>query len=153
MAEEAAQPTVEAALTKPDAAKKGEAVADAKPEVNDFDELGWPREYQHENGEVILYQPQMDEWKDYTMLTAKAAVSVQFKGSDEFHYGAVHLKAKTEVDKVEEKVLLHEFTITKMHFPDIDDEIAAKTRDLRQGAAAVERGDQVAARQDRQVKG
>ena len=138
VAEEAAQPTVEAAVTKPDVAKKGEAVADAKPGDDDFYELGWPREYQHENGEVVLYQPQMDEWKDYKTLTAKAAVSVQFKGSDEFHYGAVYLKAKTEVDKVEEKVLLDEFTITKMHFPDIDDEIAAKTRDLVTKALSVE---------------
>jgi|GEM_PF-1058206 len=137
VAEEAAQPTVEAAVTKPDAAKKGEAMADAKPGDDDFEELGWPREYQHENGEVVLYQPQMDEWKDYKTLTAKAAVSVQFKGSDEFLYGAVYLKAKTEVDKVEEEVLLDEFTITKMHFPDIDDEIAAKSRDLVTKALSV----------------
>jgi hypothetical protein len=130
VAEEAVQPTVEATVAKPDAAKKGEAVPEAKPGDDDIEELGWPREYQHEDGEVILYQPQLDEWDDHTTLTAKSAVSVQFKGSDEFHYGALYLKATTEVDKEEEEVLLDKFEITKMHFPDIDDKIAAKTEEL-----------------------
>ncbi len=116
VAEEAAQPAVEAALAKPD--------ADA------IKELGWPREYQHEDGEVVLYQPQLDEWIDHKTLTARAAVSVQFKGSDEFHYGALYFKAKTEVDREKDEVLLDEFEITKMHFPDIDDEIIVKAVDL-----------------------
>ncbi len=140
VAEEAAQPAVEAAAVKPDAAKAQEALAAAekKPGDDDIAELGWPREYQHEEGEVVLYQPQLDEWKDFTTLTAKAAVSVQFKGSDEFQYGAIYLKAATEVDKDEDEVLLDEFEITKMHFPDIDDEIATKAGDLVAKALPVE---------------
>ena len=124
VAEESAQPAVEAAVATSD--------ADA------IEELGWPREYQHEEGEVVLYQPQLDEWVDYTTLTAKAAVSVQFKGSDEFQYGAVYLKATTEVDKEKDEVLLEKFAITKMHFPDIDDEIAAKAGELVKKALPVE---------------
>ncbi|MBG7601819.1 MAG: hypothetical protein IZT60_04635 [Gammaproteobacteria bacterium] len=140
VAEEAVQPTIEAAAVKPDAAKAQQALAaaDAKPEDDDIEELGWPRAYQHEEGEVVIYQPQMDEWKNYTTLTAKAAVSVQFKGSDEFQYGAIYLKATTEVDKDEDEVLLSEVTITKMHFPDIDDELAAKSGDLVSKAIPVE---------------
>ncbi len=140
VAEEAVQPTVEAAAVKPDAAKAQQALAaaDAKPGNDDIDELGWPRAYQHEDGEVVIYQPQMDEWKDHTTLTAKAAVSVQFKDSDEFQYGAIYLKATTEVDKDEDEVLLDDLTITKMHFPDIDDDTAAKAGDLVSKAIPVE---------------
>ncbi|MEA3303727.1 MAG: hypothetical protein U9Q75_10690 [Pseudomonadota bacterium] len=140
VAEEAAQPTIEAAAVKPDAAKAQQALAaaDAKPEVDAVEELGWPREYDHDEGQVVLYQPQLDEWKDFTTLTAKAAVSVQFKGSDEFQYGAIYLKATTEVDKDEDAVLLDDFMITKMHFPDIDDAIATKAGDLVAKALPVE---------------
>ena len=91
---------------------------------------GWPREFHDRAGEVVVYQPQMDEWTDHTTLTARAAVSVQFAGSDEFHYGALYLKAATEVDKEQQQVLLHDFTSTKLHFPNIDDEIAAKAGEL-----------------------
>ncbi len=124
VAEESVQPTVEAAVAGPDA--------------DDIGALGWPREYKHEEGEVVVYQPQLDEWIDYTTLTAKSAVSVQFKGSDEFQYGAIYLKATTEVDKERDEVLLDEFAITKMHFPDIDEEIAAKAGDLVSKALPVE---------------
>ena len=137
VAEEAAQPTVEAAVTKSDAAKKGNVLADAKPADDDIEELGWPREYQHEDGEVVLYQPQLDEWDDHKTLTAKAAVSVQFKGNDKFHYGALYFKATTEVDREEDEVLLDEFEITKMHFPDADDEMSAKVGELVKNAISV----------------
>jgi hypothetical protein len=139
VAEESAQPAVEAATARPDAAKAQEAMAamNAASVDDDVVELGWPREYQHEEGDVVLYQPQLDEWKNFTTLTAKAAVSVQFKGSDEFQYGAIYFKATTEVDKEEDEVLLDELTITKTHFPDIDDEIAAKAGELVEKAISV----------------
>jgi len=139
VAEESAQPTVKAALAGPDAAKAQKALAATNAELEDgAAELGWPREYDHDEGEVVIYQPQLDEWKDYTTLTARAAVSVQFKGSDEFQYGAIYLKATTEVDKDEDAVLLDDITITKMHFPDIDEEIAVKAGELVSKALPVE---------------
>jgi len=132
VAEEAAQPAIEAAAVKPDAGKAQEALAaaDATPDDDAISDLGWPREYDHEEGQVVVYQPQLDEWKDFTTLTAKAAISVQFKGSDEFQYGAIYLKATTEVDKDEDEVLLDNITITKMHFPDIGIESAKKASDM-----------------------
>ncbi len=138
VAEESAQPTVKAALAGPDAAKAQKALAATNAELEDgAAELGWPREYDHDEGQVVVYQPQLDEWKDYTTLTARAAASVQFKGSDEFLYGAVYFKATTEVDKEKDEVLLDNITITKTHFPDIDDEIAAKAGDLVTKAISV----------------
>lgn len=132
VAEEAVQPQIEAAATAPDAGKAQQALAaaDAIPDDAEIAGLGWPREYDHEEGQVVLYQPQLDEWKDFTTLTAKAAISVQFKGSDEFLYGAIYLKATTEVDKDEDEVLLNDITITKIHFPDIGIESAKKASDM-----------------------
>ncbi|MEN8213970.1 MAG: hypothetical protein ABFR19_06370 [Pseudomonadota bacterium] len=139
VAEEAAQPAVEAAAAKPDAAKAQQALAATETDPEDEVEvLGWPREYDHEEGQVVLYQPQLDAWSDFTTLTGKAAVSVQFKGSDEFLYGAIYIKAATEVAKEEDQVLLDDFTITKTHFPDIDDATAAKAGDLVTRAISVQ---------------
>jgi hypothetical protein len=134
VAQETAQPTIEAVAGKHDAAKAKEVLASADDAI---EELGWPREYQDDDGVVVLYQPQLDEWTDYTTLTAKSAVSVQFEGNDEFQYGVIYLKATTEVDKEEEEVLLEDFTITKTHFPDIDDEIATKAGNLVTSALPV----------------
>ncbi len=96
----------------------------------DEEYFGWPREYNGQEGEVVVYQPQVDEWVDYTTLTAKAAVSVQFTGSDVFHYGALFFRASTEVDKEEDEVLLDDIEITKLHFSDIEDSLAAQASDL-----------------------
>ena len=41
------------------------------------------------------------------------------------------------MDKEEEEVLLEDFTITKTHFPNIDDEIATKAGNLVAGALPV----------------
>ncbi|MEN8214099.1 MAG: hypothetical protein ABFR19_07030, partial [Pseudomonadota bacterium] len=91
---------------------------------------GWPREYEDDEGEVVIYQPQIDAWNDYTTLTAKAAFSVQLTGSDAFHYGALYFTAATEVDKAKSEVLLDTIEITRLHFPDTDDRIAAQAGDL-----------------------
>ena len=135
VAQEAVQPAVEAAALKPDAAEAQAALAAAEAlPAGDEDEeeleLGWPREYDHEEGEVVVYQPQLDAWQEFTTLSGKAAVSVQFKDDDDFYYGAIYLQATTEVDKEEGEVLLDDFKITKMHFPDIDEQIATRAGEL-----------------------
>lgn len=137
VAQEAVQPTVEAAAVKPDAAKAQQALAaveagseSGEDGEEDELELGWPREYDHEEGQVVVYQPQLDAWQEFTTLSGKAAVSVQFKDDDDFYYGAIYLQAATEVDKEEGEVLLDDFKITKMHFPDIDEQIAARAGEL-----------------------
>jgi hypothetical protein len=98
----------------------------------------WPREYDHEKGQVIIYQPQPDAWDAFSTLTAKAAVTVQLKGHHDFLYGALFFKASTEVDKEKDEVLLDAIEITRLHFPDIDNDLAAQASDLVRNVLPVE---------------
>jgi hypothetical protein len=39
----------------------------AETKAADMSELTWPRVFQPDGHEVILYQPQLEEWKDHTL--------------------------------------------------------------------------------------
>ena len=59
---------------------------------------GWPREIQHPQGTVIIYQPQPESFKG-NMLKARAAISVQMPGEEEPHFGAFWVDARVETDR------------------------------------------------------
>ena len=61
------------------------------------DDIGWPREITHEQGTVIIYQPQLDSFKN-NVLEGRAAVSVTLKDRDEPVFGAIWFKARLETD-------------------------------------------------------
>ena len=77
---------------------------------------------------MIVYQPQLDEWQDHALLLGKAAVVVELKGQTQEYYGAIDLRATTEVDFTSRTVLLKKLEITKLTFPNIDETLADKCR-------------------------
>ena len=89
---------------------------------------GWPRIFANDYGIVVVYQPQLDEWENYKLIRARAAVSVTLMGGDKEYFGALYLHADTETDFETRKVLLKNLQITKLIFPDIDDKTFAKCR-------------------------
>ena len=89
---------------------------------------GWPRSYESAGNKVIVYQPQLDEWQDHALLLGKAAVVVELKGQTQEYYGAIDLRATTEVDFTSRTVLLKKLEITKLTFPNIDETLADKCR-------------------------
>jgi hypothetical protein len=60
---------------------------------------GWPREKYSNGTRVIIYQPQVDDWKDFQDLTWRMAVSLTPKGGKEV-VGVVEMKGHTDVDNV-----------------------------------------------------
>src|SRR5437868_12137799 len=46
-------------------------------------DIGWPRQVSKNGAELIYYQPQIDEWKDYKELSGRAAFSLTPKGGKE----------------------------------------------------------------------
>ncbi len=86
---------------------------------------GWPRLYTIDGNEITLHQPQIDEWRDYTTLFARLAVSVKPKGAKEPTLGVVELKAKTVTDQAKRLVTMYKAEITAVRFPDVDPETAA----------------------------
>ena len=59
---------------------------------------GWPREHVSENKKLTVYQPQVDEWKDYTTLHFRCAIEVEGV-LKEPTFGVAEIEAKTLVDQ------------------------------------------------------
>src|SRR5215475_3476787 len=49
----------------------------------------WPRTYEKNGDTVVMYQPQIDSWKDHTKIRFRAAVAVTQAGSAKTDYGVV----------------------------------------------------------------
>lgn len=91
---------------------------------------GWPRSYKSGGNQVIVYQPQLDEWQDYKLLIGKAAVVVELQGQSQEYYGAIDLQATTEVDFDSRTVLMKKLEISKQTFPNIDEKLADKCQQV-----------------------
>jgi hypothetical protein len=64
----------------------------------DDEDLGWPREVQADNAEILMYQPQIETFIG-DKLTGRAAVSVTMKDSVNPVFGVVWIDSKVSVDK------------------------------------------------------
>lgn len=80
---------------------------------------GWPREIAKDGVQLLYYQPQVDDWKDFTDLDFRLAVSVTPKGGKPV-LGVVKIHAKTDVDVPARTVLIHDLAVTATSFPSLD---------------------------------
>ena len=58
---------------------------------------GWPREKFSNGTRLIIYQPQVDDWKNFQDLSWRMAISLTPKGGKEV-VGVVEMKGNTDVD-------------------------------------------------------
>ena len=100
----------------------------------DATDPGWPRKFEAKGNEVVVFQPQLNEWVDYKVLRGKAAAVVQLKGYDQEYYGALDLEADTETDHESRTVLLKNFKVTDSIFPNIEKTLAGKCSKVVQAA-------------------
>lgn len=77
----------------------------------------WPREIYLPEGQVVIYQPQPETFKD-DKLTARAAVSVTLKDTTEPVFGAVWLDARVSTDRDARTVTVLDITVPKVVFHD-----------------------------------
>ena len=84
----------------------------------------WPRRLQAKQGTFLIYQPQLDTWKN-NLLEAHAAVSVQPTGAKDPTFGVIWFTARTDVDKTNRLVYLEDLTITRSSFPSAPEKAAA----------------------------
>jgi uncharacterized membrane protein YgcG len=66
---------------------------------NQSGDPGWPRERYQNGTRLIIYQPQVDDWKDFQDLTWRMAISLTPKSGKEV-VGVVEMKGNTDVDNV-----------------------------------------------------
>jgi uncharacterized membrane protein YgcG len=82
-------------------------------------EEDWPREIVVPEAKIIIYQPQLETFKE-DKLTARSAVSVTKKGETEPMFGAVWFTARVSTDRDTRMVTPMEVKVTNVKFP-VDD--------------------------------
>ena len=93
--------------------------------ANDENALTWPREIDHEEGKITIYQPELEEFKA-DQLIGRMAISVKPKEGD-LVFGALRFNARIETDTDERVVVMKSMDITDAAFPDGDE---AKIKEL-----------------------
>lgn len=85
--------------------------------AQDYDTLSWPRQLDGELGQIVIYQPQFEDYSG-NMLKARAAVSVTPQGETEPAFGAIWFDARLATDTGARTVSLESIVITNSRFPD-----------------------------------
>jgi len=80
---------------------------------------GWPREMTNQGAQLVYYQPQVDDWKDYKELTFRMAFSLKPKGG-KATVGVLTIHALTDVSVDDRNVFIHDLVITNTSFPSLD---------------------------------
>jgi len=94
-------------------------------------DLGWPRKLEKSGGTVIAYQPQVDEWKDYTTITWREAFQMTPTGGKQVVCAAT-MTGTTNVDKDKHLVLIFNIKVINTYFPSLDEATSAKMAKLFQ---------------------
>ena len=76
----------------------------------------WPKRFEHPKGTVIMYQPQLESFKD-DRLTARAAVSVKTKEMKAPVFGALWLSGRVLTDRDKRLATIDEVKVTDAKFP------------------------------------
>ena len=90
---------------------------------------GWPRKVEKPGGTVIAYQPQVDEWKDFTDITWREAFQLTPTGGKQV-IGAATFGGTTNVDKDKHMVIIYGIKVTHTYFPSLDEASSAKMDQL-----------------------
>lgn len=90
---------------------------------------GWPRQIVKQGSTLIYYQPQVDDWKNFTDLDWRMAFSLTPAGGKEV-VGVVELQAHTEVDNDKKMVVITHLKILRTNFPSLEPVRAAQMDQL-----------------------
>ncbi len=85
----------------------------------------WPREVVSPQGNITMYQPQIESFKG-NALSARAAISITPSGKDEPVFGAVWLECRVSTDRTNRTVKLEDVKVKQIKFPNGTDEETTK---------------------------
>jgi hypothetical protein len=89
----------------------------------------WPKRFEHPKGTVVMYQPQLEEFKN-DVLTGRAAVSVKTKNMKAPVFGAVWLSGHVVTDRDTRMATISEVKVTDAKFPNAKPEQLEKLKDF-----------------------
>src|SRR5207249_2930011 len=90
---------------------------------------GWPREKYSNGTQLIIYQPQVDDWKNFQDLSWRMAVSLTPKGGKQV-VGVVEMKGHTDIDNVAKVAVITNPKVAGAYFPSLDKATADKMEQL-----------------------
>src|SRR4029450_10394184 len=90
----------------------------------------WPRLVDLKNGQVLVYQPQINKW-EANRIDFRSALAIKPVGAKEESFGVIFANARTQVDKVARTVVFEDMKITKTDFPTLPNHGAAYTAELQ----------------------
>ena len=90
---------------------------------------GWPRKLEKPGGTVIAYQPQVDDWKDFTNITWREAFQMTPRGGKQV-IGAATFAGTTNVDSDKHTVVIYGIKVSQTYFPSLDEPTSAKMDQL-----------------------
>src|SRR5215469_10552628 len=82
-------------------------------------DIGWPRQVSKNGSQLVYYQPQIDEWRDYKELFGRAAFSLTPSGRQQT-MGVVSFRANTIVDKEARTAYIRDIEMLDARFPALD---------------------------------
>src|ERR1039458_8526467 len=80
---------------------------------------GWPRKQVKNGSTLITYQPQVDEWKNFTELDLRLAFSLTPPGGKPV-VGVAMLHGQPEAYSDRDLVVINNIEIRKLNFPSLD---------------------------------
>ena len=90
----------------------------------------WPRVVDLSNAQVLVYQPQINQWID-NQIDFRAALAIKPTGAKEETFGTIVASARTQVDKVLRTVTFQNLRISKIDFPTLPNRGAAYSTELQ----------------------
>lgn len=88
--------------------------------AQEIDNLSWPREFEKNDYQITIYQPQIESFEK-NVLEGRMAISIKPKDKD-LIFCAAWFKATISTDTDERTAALEKIQIVKLNFPDMDDE-------------------------------
>lgn len=87
----------------------------------DTERPGWPRSYTTDEGaEIVLYQPQVTDWKNFMALTALVATEYKTAKDSKPIFGVIGLTGDTVVDKQSGEVVVSNIKTIELNFSALD---------------------------------
>jgi hypothetical protein len=90
---------------------------------------GWPRKLAKPGGTVIIYQPQVDDWQNFTDIKWREALQMTPTGGKEI-LGAATFEATTEVNTDTHTVFMFNIQVLNTYFPSQDPATSAQLDQL-----------------------
>jgi hypothetical protein len=83
------------------------------------DDPVWPRQITKPGGKLVIYQPQVDDWKDFQQVDGRMAFTITPTGG-KAHVGVITVQLQSAVNMDAHTVVLTNPQITSVSFPSLD---------------------------------